>query len=81
MCDKAVDGYSIALKFVLDRYKSKEMCDKNTKKNTKTFSFMTIHAKRQWVQNNCVFDKIDGFIKTHYKVRLQLDLNPEPLSS
>ena len=27
MCNKAVNDYSIALEFVTDLYKSKEMCD------------------------------------------------------
>ena len=33
MCDNAVDDYSIALEFVPDQYKSKEICDKIISEN------------------------------------------------
>ena len=40
MCDKAVDNYSHALKFVPDGYKTQEMCIKAVNDHPSTIQFV-----------------------------------------
>ena len=43
MCDKTVDDYSIALEFVPDWCKSKEMCDKTISENSFMLNIILIN--------------------------------------
>ena len=47
MCDKAADDYYIALEFVPDRYKSKEMCDRIISENRFSLRYVPEQHKTQ----------------------------------
>ena len=38
---------------------------------------MTFHTKLLWVQNHCVFDKVNGFIKVYDGSRYLVLFGPE----
>ena len=60
MCDKAVDDYSIALEFIPDRYKSKEMCDKIISENP----FMLKYCPDKYITQKTCDEAVDDFLPT-----------------
>ena len=54
MCDKAVDDYYIALEFVADRYKSKEMCDRIISENAFSLRYVPDQHKTQQMCDKAV---------------------------
>ena len=60
MCDKAVDDYSIALEFVPDQCKSKEMCDKIISKNP----LMLKYCPDTYIIQKMCDEAVDDFLPT-----------------
>ena len=58
MCDKTVGDYSIALEFVPDRYKSKEMCHKIISENP----FMLKYCPDKYVTQKMFDEAVDDFL-------------------
>ena len=60
MCDKAVDDYSIALEFVPERYKSKEISDKIISENP----FMLKYCHDKYITQKMCDEVVDDFLPT-----------------
>ena len=48
ICDKAVDNYHFALKYVLDCYLAQKMCDKGANSYNKTCFWILWDSKDVW---------------------------------